>query len=62
MSVYRVVGPSKYRGHRPGDLFDLLRESRAEVRAIGRGSIEVVDKARHRPLDPAAISYQGGAR
>ena len=45
MSIYRVVGQRRYRGHRPGDLFEATLESRAEARAIGRGDIEVIERS-----------------
>ena len=45
MTVYRVVGQRRYRGHRPGDLFEATLETRAEARAIGRGDIEVIERS-----------------
>ena len=46
VSIYRVVGSRRYRGHRPGDLFEATLETRAEARAIGRGDIEVIERSR----------------
>ncbi len=42
--LYRVVGSRGYRGHQPGDLFEAKLESRAEVRAIGRGNIVLLER------------------
>jgi hypothetical protein len=43
MSSYRVKGPLSYRGHQPGEVFQARLNSDAERRAVGRGSIEILD-------------------
>ena len=42
--LYEVVGSRRYRGHRPGDLFEAVLDSRAEARAIGRGDIALLER------------------
>ena len=41
---YRVVTERRYRGHRPGDLFEAVLDDRAEARAIGRGDIVLLER------------------
>ena len=41
---YRVVSTRRYRGHRPGDLFEARLDYRAEARAIGRGDIVLIER------------------
>ena len=56
MSRYRVVGPRRYRGHQPGDLFEAQLDPRAEARAIGRGDIVLL--ARNVPtLQPGSYQF-----
>ena len=59
MSVYRVTGRLKYRGHAPGQVFIATLDPEAERRAIRRGNIEVLA---HGPvtLDPAKIRRPKG--
>lgn len=45
MSVYRVIGLTRYRDHRPGSTFEAELDPSAEQRAIARGSIALVDRA-----------------
>ena len=40
--LYKVVSTRRYRGHRPGDLFEACLDNRAEARAIGRGDIVLI--------------------
>ena len=42
--VYKVVGRRRYRGHRPGDLFEARLDPGAEARAIGRGDIVLIER------------------
>lgn len=39
---YKVVGPRSYRGHEPGSVFEAVLERQAEIRAINRGSIQLL--------------------
>jgi hypothetical protein len=44
IGLYRVVGRRRYRGHEPGEEFVAELEPRAEVRAITRGDIELLER------------------
>ena len=39
---YKVVGPTGFQGHKPGDVFDADLDPGLERRAKARGSIRVV--------------------
>jgi len=41
---YRVTGRRQYRGHEPGTVFEALIDGGAELRAIGRGDIELLER------------------
>jgi hypothetical protein len=59
MSVYKVVGPRRYRGHRPGDLFEARLDPGAEARAIGRGDIVVIDRSSP-TVQPGTYTFPAG--
>ena len=42
MTLYKVTGPTAFRGHRPGEEFEAELEPDLERRAKARGSIRVV--------------------
>jgi hypothetical protein len=48
MSVYKVTGATSYRGHPPGVEFSADLEPDEERRALARGSIRVVRRAKAR--------------
>lgn len=45
MSVYRVAGRLNYRGHEPNTVFEASLDPGAEQRAIGRGSISLIESS-----------------
>jgi len=44
MSIYRVTGSLKYRGHRPGTVFIASLTPEEEGRAVMRHNIEVIQR------------------
>ena len=46
MSVYRVTGIFKYRGHLPGEVFIANLDPKEEERAELRGNIEILQRGR----------------
>lgn len=42
--IYEVIGTRKYRGHDPGTRFEALLDRPAEMRALARGSIRLVER------------------
>jgi hypothetical protein len=42
--IYKVIGPTSYRGHPPGSTFEAKLEEKAEERAIRRHAIELLDE------------------
>lgn len=52
---YEVVGRRVYRGHKPGEVFDAYLDVPAERRAIGRGSIRLIERV---PADLTAGMYR----
>jgi hypothetical protein len=55
MGRYRVSGRRGYRGHLPGAVFEAYLDPRAEARAIGRGSITLLERI---PADLPPGSYR----
>jgi hypothetical protein len=45
MTVYKVTGPTAFRGHEPGEEFEDELSPEQEKRAKARGSIRVVKRA-----------------
>lgn len=41
---YRVVGKRAYRGHAPGAEFEARLDRAAEIRAVNRGSIRLLER------------------
>jgi len=46
MTRYLVTGPTAYAGHQPGEEFTATLDPGAERRALERGNIEIVKKAK----------------
>ena len=46
LGVYRVVGRRAYRGHEPGEVFEARLDRNAEIRAVNRGSIVLLERVR----------------
>lgn len=46
MSVYKVTGPTAYRGHQPGEIFEAMLDPLAEVRALRRGNIRLLERSK----------------
>jgi hypothetical protein len=44
LGVYEVVGRRAYRGHQPGVVFEARLDRNAEMRAINRRSIRLLDR------------------
>ena len=45
MSIYKVTGPSEFRGHQPGTTFEARLPEPMERRALRRGNIELVEQS-----------------
>lgn len=41
---YRVVGRRAYRGHQPGEEFEARLDRNAEVRAVNRGNLVLLER------------------
>lgn len=41
---YEVTGRFAYRGHQPGSIFEARLPDNAEIRAINRGSIRLIER------------------
>lgn len=59
MTTYLVTGKHRYRGYDPGSTFIGELEPSIEARAIGRGSIEIVDRGPIQ-LDPTRAALPRG--
>jgi hypothetical protein len=44
MGRYQVIGKRAYREHEPGTIFEAHIDAGAESRAIGRGSIRLIER------------------
>jgi hypothetical protein len=61
VSEYRVIGTLAYRGHEPGETFIATLDLDAELRAIERGNIIVIDSSPTR-LRPGSWKLPDGWR
>ena len=59
MTVYEVVGRFEYRGHRPGTRFEATLDPVAEVRAVQRGALVVVNRTQVK-LRPGSYTLPKG--
>jgi hypothetical protein len=41
---YQVTGKRAYRGHQPGDTFEARLDRNAEIRAVNRGNIILLER------------------
>ncbi len=57
--IYKVVGRTEYRGHKPGETFVARLDMNAAARAIKRGSIALVDQV-DPSLDPGRLVLPKG--
>lgn len=57
--AYRVTGARAYRGHEPGTTFEAVLDPAAEVRAIRRGSIELLERVTP-ALKPGSFDLPSG--
>lgn len=61
MSLYRVLGALPYRECKPGDIFEASLPIDAELRALQRGNIEILDSSETR-LRPGSYVLPDGWR
>lgn len=61
MAVYEVIGDLRYRDHDPGERFEATLDPDAEMRAVLRGNIRVIDSSPTR-LQPGSYLLPDGWR
>lgn len=59
MTEYRVSGRLAFRGHKPGTTFFATLDPDAELRALARGNVEIIDSSPTR-LRPGSYRLPDG--
>ena len=59
MTLYRVTGTLPYRDCKPGEMFEARLDVDAELRALARGNIEILDSSETR-LRPGSYALPDG--
>lgn len=59
MAIYEVLGSLRYRDHNPGERFEAQLDPDAEMRAVLRGNIRIIDSSPTR-LQPGSWRLPDG--
>ena len=59
MSVYRVLGPHRYREHEVGETFEAYLEPDVESRALRHGTLELLERSEP-GLQPGSFTFPRG--